>query len=66
MPHYVASDLGLHCLPMSHKKDTRLIWVKPIYMPEHSGRVLDSRSRGRGLEPHRRQCVVSLSKTHFS
>ena len=26
--HFVASDLGLHCLPMSHKEDTRLIWVK--------------------------------------
>ena len=24
----VAFDLGLHCLPMSHKKDARLIWVK--------------------------------------
>ena len=24
--------------------------------------MLDSRSRGRGLEPHRRHCVVSLSK----
>ena len=23
----MASDLGLHCLPMSHKKDARLIWV---------------------------------------
>ena len=22
------SDLGLCCLPMSHKKDARLIWVK--------------------------------------
>ena len=28
------------------------------------GRVLDSRPRGRGLEPHRRHCIVSLSKTH--
>ena len=28
MPHFVASDLGLHCLPMSHKKDAKLIWVK--------------------------------------
>ena len=28
MPHCVASDLGLHCLPMSHKKDAKLIWVK--------------------------------------
>ena len=30
-----------------------------------SGRVLDSRLRGCGLEPHRRHCVVSLSKTHL-
>ena len=29
-----------------------------------SGRVLDSRQRGRRFEPHRRHCVVSLSKTH--
>ena len=29
-----------------------------------SGRVLDSRPKGRGFEPHRRHCVVSLSKTH--
>ena len=27
MPHFAASDLGLRCLPMSHKKDTRLIQV---------------------------------------
>ena len=27
MPHSVASDLGLHCSSMSHKKDARLIWV---------------------------------------
>ena len=26
--HSVASDLGLHNLPMSHKKDARHIWVK--------------------------------------
>ena len=28
MPQFAASDLGLRCLPMSHKKDARLIWVK--------------------------------------
>ena len=28
MPHFVASDLGLHCLPMSHKKDSRQMWVE--------------------------------------
>ena len=27
-----------------------------------SGRVIDSRPRGRGFEPHRRHCVVSSSK----
>ena len=31
-----------------------------------SGRVLDSKPRGGGFEPHWRQCVVSLSKTHLS
>ena len=28
MPHSAASDLGLHCLPMSLKKDARRRWVK--------------------------------------
>ena len=26
----MASDLDLHCLPMSHKKDARLIWVNSL------------------------------------
>ena len=30
-----------------------------------SGRVFDSRPRGRGFEPHRRHCVVSLSKNIY-
>ena len=25
MPHYVASDLDLHCLLLSHSKETRLL-----------------------------------------
>ena len=29
---------------------------------ERSGSVLDLRPRGRGFEPHRHHCVVSLSK----
>ena len=28
--HIPASDLGLHFLPMSHKKDARIIWVNII------------------------------------
>ena len=27
----MASDLGLHCIPLSHKMDDRLIWVKEVY-----------------------------------
>ena len=26
-PHFAASHLVLFCLPISHKKDARLIWV---------------------------------------
>ena len=30
-----------------------------------SGRVLDSRPRGRGFEPHRRHCVVVIEQDTF-
>ena len=30
MPRFAASDLGLHCLPMSHKKYARLIRVNSV------------------------------------
>ena len=30
-PRFAASHLGLFCLPMSHKKYTRLIWVKNFF-----------------------------------
>ena len=33
----MASDLGLHCLPMSHKKDARLIWAKKTVFSEIPG-----------------------------
>ena len=29
-PRFAASHLGLFCLPMSHKKDDRLIWVNNV------------------------------------
>ena len=35
MPHSVASDLGLHCLPLSHKEVARLIiWVDILPFPK--------------------------------
>ena len=30
MPHFAASDLVLHYVPLSHKKDARLIWVNDL------------------------------------
>ena len=33
MPHFAASDLALYKLPMSHKKDARLIWVDVFLRP---------------------------------
>ena len=30
-----------------------------------SGRVIDSRPRGRGFEPHRRHCVVVIEQDTF-
>ena len=43
-PHSVASDMGLYCLPMSHKRDTRHIWVKKaiILLSQKSSRNLRS------------------------
>ena len=40
--------------PMDHTVHPGAQWL--------SGRALNSRPKGRGLEPHRRHCVVSLSK----
>ena len=31
-PKFAASHLRLFCLPMSHKMDARLIWVKALNM----------------------------------
>ena len=30
-PRSAVSDLGLHCLPRSHKRDARLLWVNNIH-----------------------------------
>ena len=38
------------------------LWVGAQWL---SGRVLDSRPKGRGFEPHRRHCVVVLEQDTF-
>ena len=35
-PRFAASRLGLFCLPMSHKKDTRLLWVNFMLRSFHT------------------------------
>ena len=42
-------------------------WAWSIHMGAQwlSGRVLDSRLKGRGFEPHRRHCVVVLEQDTF-
>ena len=44
-------------LAINHNNSVGAQWL--------SGRVLDSRPKGRGFEPHRRHCVVSLSKNIY-
>ena len=42
-PRSVATDMGLHCLPMSRKWDARLIWVNMV--PGRFGPVVSALSR---------------------
>ena len=53
--YFISDEIVLKCVK-TH--DTRI----PMGVQWLSGRVLDSRPRGHGLEPQRRHCVVSLSK----
>ena len=57
MPQSVAFHLGLCFLPKYPFTVCLWQWL--------SGRVLDLRPRGRGLEPHRRHCVVVLGQDTF-
>ena len=62
------SDLGLCCLCMPFGQTLNilehLLYIKVSFLGVQwlSGRVLDSRPRDRGFEPHQRHCLVSLSK----
>ena len=44
--HFVASDWVVHCLPMPHKVDPRLTWVKTLTSRQML--VIISKSRGGG------------------
>ena len=52
MPHHVASDLGLHCLPMIFLQVSRQKWVKQAVKPDvnciiYSQTCLKGSSKGR-------------------
>ena len=55
----------IHVFPEDSGGNTK--WLKTSAVGEQwlSGRVLDLRPRGRGLEPHRRHCVVVLEQDTF-
>ena len=47
---------------LDFKHATTTKWMGAQWL---SGRVLDSRPKGRGFEPHRRHCVVVLEQDTF-
>ena len=62
---------GLICVECMH---TNLVGLEAAYILSSmgskgaqwlSGRVLDSRPKGRGFEPHRHHCVVVLEQDTF-
>ena len=72
MPHHAAFYLGLHCLqkyPFRIQQYTKAgdknILILHLGAQWLSGRVLDSRPKGSGFEPHRRHCVVVLEQDTF-
>ena len=59
---YAQSDHSL-CLKLEYSMTVKLLIEQHLEGAQWlSGRVLDSRPKGRGFEPHWRHCVVSLSK----
>ena len=59
--------VGLRCVIMVFPDHTHFLtcfydWCISLGAQWLSGRVLDLRPRGRRFEPHRRHCVVSMSK----
>ena len=54
---HVSENNCIHYLALGHTKGLGAQWL--------SGRVLGSRPRGRGFEPHRRLCVVVLEQDTF-
>ena len=70
--HNNLTDLGFHCAFVMI--DANIFYMLMVFSQELqimigaqwlSGRVLDSRPKGRRFEPHRRHCVVVLEQDTF-
>ena len=61
-PRFTASHLGLFCLPMSHKKDTRLIWVKLLYTTDSKAKAVAQLRISIEYEPRREKTKVLVSE----
>ena len=64
-PYDRLAKIYTNCTGHMTKMATTPIYGKKQGAQWLSGRVLDSRPKGRGFEPHRRHCVVSLSKNIY-
>ena len=56
---------SVQCIRLSHYKQTLNDLLNNEGAQWLSGRVLDSRPRGQGFEPHQRHCVVVLEQDTF-
>ena len=62
-PRSVASDLGLHCLPMSHKKDAMLIWVKYQHIKNAFQQMPKSHTADQPMAPFGKDKKKTLTAT---
>ena len=60
-------DYSKHVIQMKKCASEYQVFPKIFFMGAQwlSGRVVDSRPRGRGFEPHRRHCFVALEQDTF-
>ena len=66
MVHYAAFHLGLHCFPKYLFTDIQNGSLQTTFKQQwFSSRVLDSRPRGSGFEPHLHHCIVVLEQDKF-
>ena len=70
-PMLISIETLITCYFLGGSGPTIPLWIRTLSQPRLravqwlSGRVLDSRPKGRGFEPHRRHCIVVLEQDTF-